>query len=121
MMVTVAPLASVIKACPPGCSRMNAPPPSDARIIARMGVGSAVTVDVGVSVAGRVAGVEDGLGVREAVLRGAATTGVSSSGSGDDVVDGIAEGVEDASPTVTGSGRGEASPIWIIIQFPKLV
>src|SRR5688572_27962060 len=37
MIVTVAPLASVINACPPGASRMKAPPPSEARIIARMG------------------------------------------------------------------------------------
>src|SRR5687767_9661882 len=117
MIVTVAPLASVIKACPPGTSRMNAPPPSAARITARMGVASAVTVGVGVSVGGRVAGVEEGLGVREAVLPGAAMMGVSR--AGDDVTDGIANGVDVDSITVTGSGG--ASPVRFMIQFPKSV
>src|SRR5215211_7610810 len=117
MIVTVAPLASVINACPPGTSRMNAPPPSAARITARMGVASAVTVGVGVSVDGRVAGVEEDLSVREAVLAGAAMTGVS--GSGDEVTDGIAEGVDVDSMTVTGSGG--ASPVRVMIQFPKSV
>jgi hypothetical protein len=60
-------------------------------------------VRVGVSVAGRVAGVEDGLAVREAVLTGGATTGVSSLIMGDNVIDGIKEGVEVDSMTLTGS------------------
>src|SRR5512134_2119559 len=107
MIVTVAPFASVINACPPGCSRMNAPPPSDARITAMMGVGSAVTVEVGVSVAGRVAGVDEGLGVREAVMAGAAMTGVCLSGLGEDVLDGIAKGVIVDSTIETGSGATE--------------
>ena len=119
--VTVAPLASVINACPPGASRMNAPPPSAARIIARIGVGSAVTVVVGVSVGGRVAGVEEGLSVREAVLAGAARTGVSSSISAVDVIDGMAEGVKVDSPAVISSGLGDASPVCIMTQFAKFV
>src|SRR6185436_21062114 len=35
-MVTTEPLPSVANTRPPGFSRMNAPPPSEARIIARM-------------------------------------------------------------------------------------
>src|SRR5690242_5211029 len=121
MIVTVAPFASVINACPPGCSRMNAPPPSEARITAMMGVGSAVTVDVGVSVAGSVAGVDEGLGVREAVVTGAARTGVSLSDSGEDVPDGIAKGVIVDSTMEIGSGAEGASPILIMTQCPKFV
>jgi hypothetical protein len=67
MIVTVEPLPSVTNTCPPGLSRMNAPPPSDALMTATIGVGSAVTVDVDVSVAGRVTVVRVGLGVCEAV------------------------------------------------------
>ena len=89
--------------------------------MARMGVGSAVTVDVDVSVAGRVAGVEEGLRVREAVLTGAAMTGVSWVGLGEDVIDGSAEGLGVDSTMVTGSGVGEVRPVFIMIQFPKLV
>ena len=84
-----------------------------------MGVGSAVTVAVGVSVAGRVAGVEEGLIVRDAVLAGAAMTGVSC--WGDAVLDGNAEGMEVAGVTAADCGVGGASPVRLVIQFPKLV
>ena len=100
---------------------MNAPPPSEARIIARIGVGSAVTVAVNVSVAGRVAGVEEGLGVREAVLKGAALTGVAEADLGENVFDGIARGVGDDSITVTGSGGGDVNPIRIMTQSPTFM
>jgi len=89
--------------------------------MAMIGVGSAVTVAVNVSVAGRVAGVEDGLGVREVVLREAAMTGVEEADLGEDVVDGIARGVGEDSITATGCGGGEANPIRVMIQFPKFV
>ena len=49
-IVTVAPLGSVANTFPPGFSRMNAPPPSEALMSPIMGVGSAVTVDVDVCV-----------------------------------------------------------------------
>src|ERR1044072_6919595 len=67
MIVTVDPFPSVTNTIPPGFSRINAPPPSEARIMARMGVGSAVTVEVGVSVGARVTVVRVGLGVWEGV------------------------------------------------------
>jgi hypothetical protein len=89
--------------------------------MARMGVGSAVTVGVDVSVAGRVAGVEEGLGVRETVLTGAGITGVAESGFGEAVFDGIAKGVTVGWMMETGSEAGGASPIWIMTQFPKSV
>ena len=120
MMVTVEPFASVINTCPPGFSRMNAPPPSAARMTARMGVGSAVTVEVGVSVGKRVAGVDDGLGVLEAVLAaGMASTAVAWASLGEGVIDGMAKGVEVDSITVTGSGV--ESPVVLMIQLPKFV
>jgi len=81
-----------------------------------MGVGSAVTVEVGVSVGGRVAGVEEGLSVREAVLTGAAMTRVPS--SREDVMDGT-ERVDVDSLKVTGFSVGEPTPVRIMIQFPK--
>ena len=69
MIVTVAPLPNVANTIPPGFSRINAPPPSDALMRAMMGVGSAVTVDVDVSVGSSVTLVRDGvtLGVRVGV------------------------------------------------------
>lgn len=48
MIVTVAPFPNVASTIPPGFSRMNAPPPSDALMSAMIGVGSAVTVEVDV-------------------------------------------------------------------------
>ena len=68
-MMTVEPLPRVTSTFPPGFSRMNAPPPSDALISATMGVGSAVIVEVGDSVGGSVASSVMGLdvGVRDGV------------------------------------------------------
>src|SRR5687767_15828520 len=84
-MVTMEPLPRVAKTIPPGCSRMNAPPPSEARMIARMGVGSAVTVAVDVSVAGSVACEGVALWVRDGVLVRTPLTAVDCSGLGDTV------------------------------------
>jgi hypothetical protein len=74
---------------------------------------------VDVSVAGRVAGVEEGRAVREAVLTGAGMAGVSRVAEAEDVMDGIAEKVAVDSITVTGVGG--VSPVCIPIQFPKSV
>jgi hypothetical protein len=88
-------------------------------MIARMGVGSAVTVAVGVSVGERVAGVDDALGVLDVVLTGMAITAVAWSSFGEGVIDGMAEGVEVDSIMVTGSDV--ESPDWIMTQFPRFV
>jgi hypothetical protein len=63
-------------------------------MIPRIGVGSAVTVVVGVSDGGSVAAVRVGLAVRETVLIGAPSAVVASAEFRDGVTDGIAEGVE---------------------------
>jgi len=76
-------------------------------------------VEVEVSVGESVAGVEECLGVLEAVLTGAAMTAVAWSGFGDFVIDGIAEGVKVNSIMVIGSGV--ESLICLMTQFPKLV
>ena len=94
MMVTVAPLPSVAKTIPPGFSRMKAPPPSEALMMAMMGVGSAVMVDVEVSVGGSVtANVR--LGEREGVCVGTPKGAVACSGPGDEVLEGMGAGVND--------------------------
>src|ERR1041385_3791403 len=103
-MVTVAPLASVANTSPPGFSRMKAPPPSAARITARIGVGSAVTVEVAVAVGARVAKVSVGFGVREGFLTGTPITAVARAISGDEVMTGITARVGVNSITATGSG-----------------
>src|SRR5215213_895279 len=121
MIVTVEPFPSVTSTCPPGRSRMNAPPPSEARMIARIGVGSAVTVDVDVSVAGSVAAVEEGLGVRETLFTEAPMTAVGVSVSASKVVEGMATGVNVGSRITAGSGIGGASPAVPMSQFPKFV
>ncbi len=78
-------------------------------MVARIGVGSAVTVEVGVSVAGRVTAV--GLGVREGVLVGTPMTAVAWSAFGEGVIVGIGAGVEVAAITATGSGVGGTRPV----------
>ena len=93
-MVTVAPLPRVATTIPPGFSRMKAPPPSEALMMAMMGVGSAVTVKVDVSVGGSVAA-NVRLGARGGVCVGTPMGAVACSGLGDEVLVEMGAGVSD--------------------------
>ena len=115
-MVTVAPLPRVAITFPPGFSRMNAPPPSAARIWAMMGVGSAVIVDVDVSVGGNV-DCAVGRGVREGDAVGTPTNTVGAAGLVAEFVarvDGGGVGVEVR--WVSGAGRGVERPVCSFIH-----
>ena len=115
-IVTVAPLASVANTFPPGFSRMNAPPPSEALMSPMMGVGSAVTVEVAVSVDFSVAlGVMGaGVDVSDGVRVGTPIIAVAAGTVGDNVIVGNGVGMDKV--WVIGAGLGVARPACILIH-----
>src|SRR5690349_2541565 len=121
MIVTTDPFPRVTNTVPPGLSRMNAPPPSEARMIARIGVGSAVTAEVDVSVGARVTLVRVGWGLCEGALVEASLAIVAWLGRGVAVILGIGDRVDVAAIRAAGSGVGEARPVLSRIQLPKPV
>src|SRR5512140_2155554 len=105
MIVTVAPFPRVFNTSPPGFSRMNAPPPSAARMMAMMGVGSDVTVAVEVFVGASVTSdvLVAGLGVCEDFAVGGLAVSVAFAVGASVAVAG-AFGVGMATVTVGGTG-----------------
>jgi hypothetical protein len=86
-----------------------------------MGVGSAVTVDVDVSVAGKV-GTDVlllAVGVREGVLVGTPITAVAFSGFGEEVIEGRIVGETDAFVAVATTGA--TRPAFCIAHLPNPV
>src|SRR5512138_277877 len=100
MIVTDEPLASVTRTNPRGWSRMKAPPPSEARMIAMIGVGSAVIVAV--DVAGVVgSGVSVGVSVETPI------TAVACMGFGEGVIEATGAEVDVAGGAVADCGVDE--------------
>src|SRR6185436_17605711 len=113
-MVTVDPFGSMASTFPPGFSRTNAPPPSEALMSPMMGVGSEVTVEVSVSLnVGRRVGVDVRVTVcvgtpTPALAPGASVSAVDSVNTGEDVMLGGRDG--EIIAWVTGAGSGVARP-----------
>jgi hypothetical protein len=86
-----------------------------------MGVGSAVTVDVEVSVGGNVASgvLLLSVGVCEGVFVGTPMTAVTSSGFSEGVI--VEKCVADGNAIFTVAGTGVARPVFSIAHFPKPV
>lgn len=114
--MTVEPLLSVASTLPPGFSRINAPPPSDALICPMMGVGSAVIVEVGDWVGLTVTGL--GEGVRVGVREGMPITAVTGGSVDVGVMVETSASVEVDWGARTGSGVGRPACLCIQSSAP---